>query len=371
MRLIHSADWQLGKPFGRLPPQARAALTEARLDAIDTLASAARAHGAGHVLVAGDVFDSPEPGDRIYRQALARMKAAADVRWLLLPGNHDPLRPDGLWSRLVAEAPKNVTACLEPEPLPLGEEAMLLPAPLTHKFSLSDPTEWFDSAQTPPGVRRVGLAHGAIRSFGEDKPGTLLAPDRARRAGLSYLALGDWHGRLKVDAFTYYSGTPEPDDFDKPPSGLALLVELGGPEPTVRDIPIGRHGWVRENWTLSGIADLPARIEALAPGIERSRLVARLSLSGFVTLAERVEVRRLLEDGLSHEVRWLDLMMDDLKTRPTDGDLAEIDAQGELRTVAERLRTMAADGGAEGRRAAAALERLYMALLRTERETDD
>lgn len=62
MRFIHTSDWQLGKPFGRVPAEARAALGEARLDAIDRIAAAARANGAPLVLVAGDVFDSPEPG---------------------------------------------------------------------------------------------------------------------------------------------------------------------------------------------------------------------------------------------------------------------------------------------------------------------
>jgi DNA repair exonuclease SbcCD nuclease subunit len=95
MRFIHTSDWQLGKPFGRLPDEARAALQEARLDAIDRLAASARGAGASTILVAGDVFDNSEPGDHVYRQALTRMKAAADVRWMLLPGNHDPARPTG------------------------------------------------------------------------------------------------------------------------------------------------------------------------------------------------------------------------------------------------------------------------------------
>lgn len=37
MKLLHSAGWQLGKPFGRFEPDLRAALTEARFDAIETL----------------------------------------------------------------------------------------------------------------------------------------------------------------------------------------------------------------------------------------------------------------------------------------------------------------------------------------------
>ena len=37
MRLIHTADWQLGKPFGRFETEVRSALTEARFDAIDAI----------------------------------------------------------------------------------------------------------------------------------------------------------------------------------------------------------------------------------------------------------------------------------------------------------------------------------------------
>lgn len=369
MRFIHSSDWQLGKPFGRAPQEARAALQEARLAAIDSLARAAAAHGAPFVLVAGDVFDSPEPGDRVYRQALSRMRQADGVTFVLLPGNHDPLRADGLWSRLAAETPANVVAAVAPQPLELAPGAVLLPAPLAHKRSLSDPTAWFDAAETEPGALRIGLAHGSIQSFGPQEAATLIAPDRARRAGLAYLALGDWHGRIAVDPRTFYSGTPEPDDFGREATGRALLVDIAGPgaAPAVTDLPIARHQWVEERWQLAGADDLAGRIAGLAPGVPRQDLVARLHLSGLLTLADRVGVRRLMEDTLAHEIRWLDLDMDDLLARPSDTDLAEIDAFGALRAAAERLKAMADGGGAEGRLAAAALERLYVEHHRAER----
>ncbi|UJX46592.1 metallophosphoesterase [Xanthobacter sp. YC-JY1] len=372
MRFIHTSDWQLGKPFGRVPEEARTVLREARLDAIDRLAAAARANGAPLVLVAGDVFDSPEPGDRVYRQALNRMKAQADVRFLLLPGNHDPLRADGLWSRLAADTPANVSALVEAQPLDLGtgsdEAAVLLPAPLSHKRSVADPTQWFDAAETPSGALRIGLAHGSVQTFGGDADPNLVAVDRARRAGLAYLALGDWHGRIKIDERTYYSGTPEPDDFGREVTGVALLVDVSGSAPPqVTELPIGRHHWLEEGWTLSGADDIEARISGLAPGAARQDLVCRLRLSGLVTLAERVAVRRRLEDELAHEVRWLDLIADDLVTRPTDTDLSEIDAQGELHAAAMRLRAMMGEGGAEGRLAAQALERLYVEQMRAQR----
>jgi len=75
-KIIHTADWQLGKPFGRFPAEVRAALAEARLDAIDRIAAAASSSLARHVIVAGDVFDNVEPGDRVVMQAMSRMERA-------------------------------------------------------------------------------------------------------------------------------------------------------------------------------------------------------------------------------------------------------------------------------------------------------
>jgi DNA repair exonuclease SbcCD nuclease subunit len=363
IRFVHTSDWQLGKPFGKAPDDARAALQEARLDAIGALASAARTHGAAFVLVAGDVFDSAEPGDRVFRQALSRMAGAADLRWILLPGNHDPARADGLWSRLAAEAPPNVVAATEPTPLAVLEDVYLLPAPLAFKRTVQDPTAWFDGAETPTGARRLGLAHGSIQDFGVGETATnQIAPDRARRAGLDYLALGDWHSRRQIDARTAYCGTPEPDDFGREASGEALVVELAPPgeAPRITPVPIGRYQWVTDTWTLSAAADLDSPLAALSAGQDLKHLVARIKLAGLLTLGERVAVRERLEAGLAHEVRWLDLSLADLFARPTDNDLAEIDAQGVLREAAERLRALAGEPGEQGLRAMAALERLYV-----------
>jgi DNA repair exonuclease SbcCD nuclease subunit len=374
MRFIHTSDWQLGKPFGRMPPEVRAALQEARLDAIDTIAALARREDAPIVLVAGDVFDNAEPGDRIFRQAMGRMKGAADMHWYLLPGNHDPARADGLWGRLKGESPENVTACLTPDAVEMKEGVWLLPAPLQHKRALGDATAWFASAETPPASRRIGLAHGSITSFSASaEASNLIAPDRASTAGLSYLALGDWHGRRQVDAFTHYSGTPEPDDFGREETGVALVVSLGasGEPPQITSHKTGRYHWELGDWNLSTAEDLNTRLRELAPGIVRNNLVARLKLSGLLTLAERVQVRERLETELANEIRWLDLQMGDLYARPTDNDLADIDANGVLRDAADRLRALASEGGPTARQAGAALERLYIEQQKSQRVAEE
>ena len=119
IRFIHTADWQLGKPFGRMPDEVRAALQEVRLDAIDAIGKLAADKSAKDVLVAGDVFDTFEPGERVVRQTLTRM-GRANCRWWLLPGNHDYARAEGLWARLARDAPANVRALVVANLSPWG-----------------------------------------------------------------------------------------------------------------------------------------------------------------------------------------------------------------------------------------------------------
>ncbi len=133
----HIAGRQRGKSFARCPDQVRSALAEAGLDVIDTIGTLARDHRAGHVLVAGDVFDNLDTGERILVQALSRMSRASSS-WWLVPGNH--ARTDGLWSRARAQAPANVHVPDRAEAVPLGDSAWLLPAPLQHRRMRDVPT---------------------------------------------------------------------------------------------------------------------------------------------------------------------------------------------------------------------------------------
>jgi DNA repair exonuclease SbcCD nuclease subunit len=56
---IHTADWQLGKPFAGVEDvQKRSLLQNERLIVIKRIADKAREHNAEFVLLAGDLFDS-------------------------------------------------------------------------------------------------------------------------------------------------------------------------------------------------------------------------------------------------------------------------------------------------------------------------
>lgn len=125
-------------------------------------------------------------------------------------GNHDSLGAEALWAEVAARAPANLRLLDRAEPVEMAAGVWLLPAPLPRKFPGYDLTGWMTGAETPAGALRIGLAHGAVRSFDEEdaRVDEVIPPDRAETARLDYLALGDWHGQMSLGPRTWYAGTP-------------------------------------------------------------------------------------------------------------------------------------------------------------------
>lgn len=368
-KMIHTADWQLGKPFARFPQEVRSALMEARLDAIDRLATVAATSGASHVVVAGDVFDNVDPGDRIVGQAVSRMERAP-VTWWLMPGNHDHARAGGLWSRVRRLAPGNVRIVDTAEAVEMDEGAWLLPAPLEHRKTVIDPTSAMVDMATPPGALRIGLAHGSITEFGATgESSNLIPPDRARSAGLDYLALGDWHGFLTVGDRTAYSGTPEVDRFGRDEPGACVAVEArAGDVPRLERIETGRFRWISRRWSVATPQELEAELAGLRDEGRLSDVLLSLRLTGVASLADRVSIIAAVADRAAHELRHLDLDAEGLTARPTTDDIALIDVQGALAGATATLQVLADGGGPGCQIASAALERLYVEALRFDAE---
>ena len=364
MRFIHTADWQIGKVFKQFGSKEEA-LRQARLTAIERLGELARLHGASHILVAGDIYDSEAPNVITLRAPIERMKPFTDIQWHLLPGNHDPYRPEGVWDRVAQLGlPSHIHVHRKAEPFSLSDNAFLLPSPLLRKSEYNDLTEWMSSAATPPGALRIGLAHGGVVNFAsEGEAANPIDPARVHNAGLDYLALGDWHRTCQISPAVWYAGTPEPDRAGGQERGTALLVELQGQgsPPSVKPLSTGTYRWLTRTETLmdGGLADTDQRLRT---DQDLPRLILRLRLEGTLPLAAHAELQRRLID-LEAAVFHLDADQAALAVRPTQSDLESIDFDGVLRRSADRLKTLADDTAqAPGvrRRAEEALIELYL-----------
>lgn len=86
MRIIHTADWHLGKTLegrSRLPEQS---------EFIDELGELVETSAADMVIVAGDVFDSSNPpasAEQLFYQALDRLADGGRRAVVVIAGNHD------------------------------------------------------------------------------------------------------------------------------------------------------------------------------------------------------------------------------------------------------------------------------------------
>ncbi len=366
MRIVHTADWQIGKTFKQFGDREEV-LRQARLSVIAKIGQLAEREEAAHILVAGDIYDTESPTSRTLLEPLERMRGCPDVQWHLIPGNHDPHRAKGVWDRVrEAGVPPNVHLHLTAEPFSLGSTAVLLPAPLTRKNEGGDLTAWMDSAETAEGAIRIGLAHGSVTGFGTGGEAVNpIDPRRPERARLGYLALGDWHRTIRIGPSIWYAGTPEPDRAGSQEEGQALVVDIAGPgaPATVTAHAVGTYRWLTREEHLSDMGqleDLEARLRALP---DLSSTILRFRLEGTLPIAGLTELDRRLR-GLAAAMFHLDVDHSGILVRPTKADLDAIDFGGVLRQTAERLKAMAEDesrDAGERRRAEDALVELFVA----------
>jgi len=74
IRFLHTADWQIGKPFGGYSDDKRGELRAERFRAVERLAALANGREAAFVLVAGDAFDANTVSDREIQRTLMEVR---------------------------------------------------------------------------------------------------------------------------------------------------------------------------------------------------------------------------------------------------------------------------------------------------------
>lgn len=280
IRLLHTADWQLGA----LPRQLGEHGTEARrlrFEAAARVVELAHRLAVDLVVLAGDTFDSPDLDQELFEQGLELLEGFAPLPVALLPGNHDPLVEGGLWQRQAwrrVGGHLRVLAQAEQE-VAVREDLVLYPCPPRQRLSRRDPTAWIPARAPGDRRTRIGVAHGALSTLGvaSNFP---IDSSRAERAGLDYLALGDWHG-LSLHGRTAYPGTIEPTGFGEQRPGHVLLVEIepgSSAPPRLEPFAVGRLEWRQLRATLCHPSDVEAIRRELLAGVEPGALVARLRL---------------------------------------------------------------------------------------------
>ena len=318
LTFLHSADWQIGKPYARVQdPDKRARLRQARIDVISRIGGLIPTCKAQFLLVAGDLFDSPTPSNSDV-SAVCQAIGKLQIPVLVIPGNHDHGAPGSVWHSpfFLAEQQRraaNLQVLLDHQPVEL-DQAVVLPCPLLRRSDSSDPTGWvrqLNWEELPAGKARILLAHGSVHGFAaadldadDDNPSSAnnrLQLDGGLLEPLDYIALGDWHGLKQVNPCSWYSGTPEPDRFPRSNDYqggqvLAVSVERGGNASVVAHPTAALH-WQQVQAALRGPEDLEQLERRLEPilAAEPGQQLLLLEQSGSLNLEAHQRYEQLLE----------------------------------------------------------------------------
>lgn len=384
---LHTADWQLGKPFAGVEDAAkRALLQNERFRAVERIGELARERGAKFVLVAGDLFDSPRPTQATVAAACSAI-GAIPVPVYAIPGNHDHGGAGSLWEepffrRESARLSPNLKVLLQETPHPV-EDAVLLPCPLVRRQAALDPSGWLRPralyASLLEHLPRLVLAHGSTQNFGpadedDEEVGPAGQPNLIDLANLpagevDYVALGDWHGTRQVDASAWYSGTPETDRFlrggDHDPGNVLVVRARRGVPPLVEKVRVGGIGWHDLEFEFlagAGPGQLAERVQPLV-GNRANRDLLRLCLRGSLSLEE---MRQLDEWIQTWEARLIRVKLTrEIALAPTEAErlsLARRTGDPLLARVAEQLMARSQGTDPDAEIARIALRELYVAL---------
>lgn len=291
MRLLHTADWHLGRGFHG------ASLMEAHAAVLDHLVDVARTEQPDAIVVAGDVFDRAYPpldAVQLYDDAVARL-AELEIPTIVTSGNHDsPIRL-GMHGRVAAAAGLHVRTRAREIALPIevvgaaGDQLLIyaipyLDPPLQAQELESEATHAgvlgaavariaADRAARPADVPVVVVAHGVVAG---GRPASLDGGARVERpidvggvaavppavfGGADYVALGHLHRPQAIGERLRYSGAPLAFGFDEAGDvkSIALVEIEHGAAPRAELLPTPQ---------LRGIARLEGTLEELLTGGE-------------------------------------------------------------------------------------------------------
>ena len=254
MRILHTADWHLGRPFHG------ESLLDAQAGIVDHVADVARDQAVDAILVAGDLYDRalpPVDAVRLADDALARLSEICPV--VAISGNHDSAARLGFGAGLLARAGVHVRTdpAAIARPVVLGDVCIYaipyLEPDLTrvalgcedrgHAAVLGAAMAAVraDLADRPTGTRSVVMAHAfvtggvACASERDLAVGGAASVSASTFAGMDYVALGHLHGPQRIGERGRYAGSPVAFSFSEARHRKSVaVVDLAGAAPAGR-----------------------------------------------------------------------------------------------------------------------------------------
>jgi len=341
VRFLHTADWQLGMRRHFLGDDALPRFQQARIDAIRALGRLAKEARCAFVVVAGDVFESNQIDRTTLRRSVEALREI-ELPVYLLPGNHDPLDAATIFRADNFAGAPNVHVLDGTVEVSPGVDLVGVPWPnkRPRRDLVADAVR--DLEPTTQRVRVV-VAHGMADSLSPDRDDPARIAIEPLAAAIDdgrvhFVALGDRHSATEVHPRIWYSGAPEPTDFDEEASGTALVVDLDLSRCEVARHDVGTWRFSSRDFPLDSASDVDALAGALSSLDNKERTILKLSLRGALSLHDKARLDEAL-DRARETFAAVEIWSrhTDLVARPDEGDLAQLDLAGFARATLDEL----------------------------------
>ena len=249
-------------------------------------------------LIAGDLFDKPNPTKAIVTFVIDELKRLKDknIPAFIISGNHDPYGKDSLWVN--SNFPSNVVIfdSSNLEPKSIGNITVY---GLAYTNNTKEPLKDFKAKDSDDF--KIGLVHGSTTDIkSAEEPEYAYRPIRKSQidnSKLDYIALGHFHDVLEIKGKVkcFYSGSPEGLSFKNNPESSVLMVKFVDGKVSVKPIKTA----IREFHSLEVDCtkfDNDSEIRKILGKNKGENIIFRLILKGSPSLEFQIDVDLLIRE---------------------------------------------------------------------------
>jgi len=331
IKILHTSDLHLEAKLGFLGPKSQ----DHRKQLITTFKELVVRAVSGKydlVLIAGDLFDTPFPGENTKTQVLEGFKTLISNKIYLavIAGNHDYLEAGSVYfdERFRILNSDYIHIFNTPDEyiwtIP-GLDLTILGVSLTKQKDNSSPLSSVKDiiTQDKKTKYRVALLHGSLDVDAQITNNPLNRSELVKM-NFDYVALGDWHSTKQVSLTpsVWYSGSPELIHIDQVGAGNFLTVEIDN-QTKVTLSKIGQKEALKLSLDITGVktlTELDQRWRQLGVNNTQQKFI-ELTLDGAKDLAVKFSDTEL-KDYFSDKAYYLKLR-DITKLKLTDGELED------------------------------------------------
>ena len=261
VHFIHTSDLQIGMPFIKQLGKSGSiqSMKSDRIEAISSIRNLVDSGNLDFVLVCGDLFDSSIIDEPTIIQTCNKINEIQKNVYVLA-GNHEwkDTNTNILENELfLKHKPKNLIV-LQPGINEVNADVEIFAVPLTGTHNQMEVFELLNQVPSPSNKVRILALHGQVDRvipMGATliKMETLL--NLLNQGRVHYVALGDRHStrdcegtdeiQKGMNGRIYYSGAPEPTDYDEINQGYVLKVSLDLDSINVDPVKVGKWKFIR------------------------------------------------------------------------------------------------------------------------------